>query len=367
MTNAVAAFYDRLGGSKARTGKRRRGQPAPPPPPPDHTRRPAAQREQMWRHTGNEPHNLPPLFAAFPDPLTSPRCTPRPPRTSPHRARPQWGSRSGARLTLCWPQVVGPEAQDPEVAWVLLAWVFQFLPTVSLGRVAQCCWGCALVARPLVRARVERRVQRVQELEERAQAESWSVGEAMREAEGAVRAVSRADLEEVRKTRKPSELVQTLAEAIVLCFNPAMKRRPTWKDFQKISSDPTELHQRMVHYDRALLTTRLLDRLRVMIDNEDFQEERTARVSSAVNGLSSWLRGIYVYGRCLYVPWKLDRERQQRECDAYLATEQLPPPEGKSVPDAGALERVLQRAAPLVTVDDFGADAGMFWVPPGSS
>eukprot|EP01060_Flectonema_neradi_P017589 TRINITY_DN24454_c0_g1_i1.p1 TRINITY_DN24454_c0_g1~~TRINITY_DN24454_c0_g1_i1.p1 ORF type:complete len:342 (+),score=52.03 TRINITY_DN24454_c0_g1_i1:150-1175(+) len=332
QASAVALFYATLSQTESAKKKKQK-------------KKTIQAREKGWRTGGNELHNLPPLFiengGKSPDCPIEGSWKPMGKSTNP---------RNTYKKNISHPPRVplnGDLSRLRDVGPVIVV-VISFLSRKDLISAACTCWSFCYYTRPVVNSRVQFRLATVEKCENDIKSES---GISIVEATKMVQGVTRSSIEEVRKLNRSSEVVHKIGEAVSLCLG---CKNPSWASFMKLAQEPNILHNRMVNYQRNLLTTKLLSRLHTYVSDPQFDPKRVSRVCLTAAELCSWLHGIYEFGRFSFRPWEVDRIRAKESCQAYLSATKTLCSESCVVPSDADIGAAIRIAEPLTTADVFG-------------
>ncbi|XP_053995639.1 dynein axonemal heavy chain 1-like [Hylaeus anthracinus] len=125
-------------------------------------------------------------------------------------------------------------------------------------------------------------------------------------AEKSLKALNRNDITEVKAMRRPPVGVLLVIEAICIINNVKPHRIESgkfstevkldyWTPGSLMLSDPGHFLYTMENYDKENLTEEMINKLKVYIENPDFQPAKIQYVSKACHSLCLWVHAMYNY------------------------------------------------------------------------
>lgn len=121
------------------------------------------------------------------------------------------------------------------------------------------------------------------------------LAEALPALEAAVKALDaldKNDITEIKQFQKPPELVRTVMEAVCILFG----LKPDWNTARSMLAD-TQFLKKLYEYEKDGVSEGMMKKLKVYIDNPNFQPKKIEKVSKACKSICMWVRAIDVYAK----------------------------------------------------------------------
>ena len=101
--------------------------------------------------------------------------------------------------------------------------------------------------------------------------------------------VRKCDIVELKSMAAPPEHVKTTMSAVYILL---MDKLPTWKECQKMMADMAFL-QKLADFDTSKVTPSMKEKLKVIIEQPDFNNDNTRNCTKALTGIYDWVMDIY--------------------------------------------------------------------------
>ncbi|KAI9004259.1 dynein heavy chain and region D6 of dynein motor-domain-containing protein [Gaertneriomyces semiglobifer] len=133
--------------------------------------------------------------------------------------------------------------------------------------------------------------EEVRAVAEAAQADLDQALPALNAAVGALNALNKKDLSEIRAYGKPPPLVEKVMEAVMVL----KKSEPTWDEAKRQLGNPYFIKQ-LINFDKDNISDKILKRVSQYCADESFQPDVVGRVSGAAKSLCMWVWAMETYG-----------------------------------------------------------------------
>jgi dynein heavy chain, axonemal len=171
-----------------------------------------------------------------------------------------------------------------------------------------------------------------QDIADEAKAQLNEALPALQAAMESLKALSKADIVEVKSFAKPPPLVQLTMEAVCIL----RQEKPDWETAKRILGDVNFMRS-LEDYNRDNIPDGVIRKLRRYIDDPNFQPDAVAKQSHAAMSLCMWVRAIDVYHGVVKVVQPKRERLAEAEVQLERANEAL---QSKRAAFAVVLERV---------------------------
>lgn len=136
----------------------------------------------------------------------------------------------------------------------------------------------------------KQKAMETQELADDASRDLEVVMPQLRTAQEALKALNKADINEIKVFQKPPKLVQYVMESVCILLN----SKPDWNTAKQLMNDVNFL-KRLQEYDANNIAESTIKKLRPYVENKDFQPAIVEKVSKTARSMCSWVIAMNRY------------------------------------------------------------------------
>ncbi|KAI8430873.1 hypothetical protein MSG28_001006 [Choristoneura fumiferana] len=119
---------------------------------------------------------------------------------------------------------------------------------------------------------------------------------AMEAAQNALKALNKADINELKAFQKPPALVRFVMEPICILFN----AKPDWDNTKKLLGDVNFIGK-LSDYDKDHIPDATLKKIKVYLTHKDFNPDTVVKVSKVCRSMVLWVQAIDMYAKVFRV------------------------------------------------------------------
>ncbi|XP_026730807.1 dynein heavy chain 6, axonemal [Trichoplusia ni] len=140
------------------------------------------------------------------------------------------------------------------------------------------------------------KAEEVRQIADEAKADLAQAMPAMDAAQAALKALNKADINELKAFQKPPTLVRFVMEPICILFNV----KPDWDSTKKLLADVNFIGK-LEEYDKDHIPDATLKKLKVYLTHKDFNPDTVVKVSKVCRSMVLWVQAIDMYAKVFRV------------------------------------------------------------------